>query len=108
MYGVTCNAFALGECSHVRKMREAAGKDLSVQTLLPYMTRSRFNAGKTLVRKGERADRLYYLLGSEIEVVEISQVLHAGVVVGEIAVFALLPLSSSMSQSVRHTMVAVR
>jgi CRP-like cAMP-binding protein len=72
----------------VREMREAPGKDLSVQTLLPYMTRRKFSAGETLVRKGERADRLYYLLDGEIEVVEISQVLHPGVMVGEIAVFA--------------------
>jgi CRP-like cAMP-binding protein len=72
----------------VREMREAPRKDLSVQTLLPYMTRRKFSAGETLVRKGERADRLYYLLNGEIEVVEISKVLHAGVMVGEIAVFA--------------------
>jgi CRP-like cAMP-binding protein len=72
----------------VREMRQAPGKDLSVQTLLPYMTRRKFSAGETLVREGERADRLYYLLDGEIEVVEISKVLHAGVMVGEIAVFA--------------------
>jgi CRP-like cAMP-binding protein len=72
----------------VREMRQAPGKDLSVQTLLPYMTRRKFSAGETLVRKGERADRLYYLLDGEIEVVEISKVLHADVMVGEIAVFA--------------------
>jgi CRP-like cAMP-binding protein len=72
----------------VREMREAPRKDLSIQTLLPYMTRRKFSAGETLVRKGERADRLYYLLNGEIEVVEISKVLHPGVMVGEIAVFA--------------------
>jgi CRP/FNR family transcriptional regulator, cyclic AMP receptor protein len=72
----------------VREMREAPRRDLSVQTLLPYMTRRKFRAGETLVRKGERADRLYYLVDGEIEVVEFSKVLHAGVMVGEIGVFA--------------------
>jgi CRP-like cAMP-binding protein len=52
------------------------------------MTRRKFGAGETLVRKGERADRLYYLSDGEIEVVEINKVLHAGVTVGEIGVFA--------------------
>jgi CRP/FNR family cyclic AMP-dependent transcriptional regulator len=72
----------------VREMREAPRKDLSVQTLLPYMTRRKFSVGQALVRKGERADRLYYLVDGEIEVVEFSKVLHPGVMVGEIGVFA--------------------
>jgi CRP/FNR family transcriptional regulator, cyclic AMP receptor protein len=72
----------------VREMRDAPRKDLSVQSLLPYMARRKFSAGETLVRKGERADRLYYLVDGEVEVIEISKVLHAGVVVGEIGVFA--------------------
>jgi CRP-like cAMP-binding protein len=75
----------------VREMRQAPRKDLSVQTLLPYMTRRKYNAGETLVRKGEGADRLYYLLDGEIEVVEIGKVLHAGAMLGEIAVFAPNP-----------------
>lgn len=72
----------------VRQMREAPRKDLSVQALLPYMTRRKFSAGETLVRKGERADRLYYLMDGEIEVVEFGKVLHAGVMLGEIGLFA--------------------
>jgi CRP/FNR family transcriptional regulator, cyclic AMP receptor protein len=72
----------------VREMREAPRKDLAVQTLLPYMTRRKFNAGETLVRKGERADRLYYLVDGEIEVTEFGKVLRAGAMVGEIGVFA--------------------
>jgi CRP-like cAMP-binding protein len=72
----------------VHDMRTAPRKDLSVQTLLPYMTRRKYSAGETLVRKGGRADRLFYLVDGEIEVLEISKVLHAGVTVGEIGVFA--------------------
>jgi CRP-like cAMP-binding protein len=72
----------------VHDMRTAPRKDLSVQTLLPYMTRRKYSAGETLVRKGGRADRLFYLVDGEIEVLEIGKVLHAGVMVGEIGVFA--------------------
>lgn len=72
----------------VREMRDAPRKDISVQALLPYMTRRKFNAGETLVRKGEQADRLFYLAEGEIEVIEFGKVLHAGAMVGEIGVFA--------------------
>lgn len=72
----------------VREMRGAPGRDLSIQTLLPYMTRRKFAAGATLVRKGEWADRLYYLVDGEIEVIEFNKMLGAGVIVGEIGVFA--------------------
>lgn len=72
----------------VREMRKTPRKDLSIRALLPYMTRRKLNAGEALVRKGERADRLYYLIDGEIEVIELNKVLHAGAMVGEIGVFA--------------------
>jgi CRP-like cAMP-binding protein len=69
-------------------MRKAPSEDLSIQTLLPYMTRQKFAAGKALVRKGERADRLYYLVDGELEITDFKKVLHSGSLVGEIGVFA--------------------
>lgn len=72
----------------VRDMREAPGRDLSIQALLPFMTRRNFAAGETLVRKGEKADRLYYLVDGEIEILDFKKVLNSGVMVGEIGVFA--------------------
>ena len=71
----------------VREMRETPQKGLAVRSLLPYMVRRKFSAGETLVRKGDRADTLYYLVDGEIEVVEFSKVLHPGATVGEIGVF---------------------
>lgn len=72
----------------IRDMRKTPRADLSIQTLLPYMTRRKFTAGETLVRKGENADRLYYLVGGELEVADFKKVLSSGAVVGEIGVFA--------------------
>jgi hypothetical protein len=54
-------------------MREANSGDLSIQSLLPYMMRRKFAAGETLVRKGGSADRLYYLLDSELEITRDQQ-----------------------------------
>jgi CRP/FNR family transcriptional regulator, cyclic AMP receptor protein len=72
----------------IRDMREIPRGDLSIKTLLPYMTRRNFTAGETLVRKGERADRLYYLVDGELEVTDFKKVLNSGAIVGEIGVFA--------------------
>jgi CRP/FNR family transcriptional regulator, cyclic AMP receptor protein len=72
----------------VREMREVPRRDLAIQSLLPYMTRRRFGASETLVRKGERADRLYYLMDGELEVIEFSKLLRPGTTVGEIGVFS--------------------
>jgi CRP-like cAMP-binding protein len=72
----------------VRDMREPRCEDLSIQTILPYMTRRQFAAGDILVRKGGRADRLYYLADGELEITDFKKVLNCGAMVGEIGVFA--------------------
>jgi CRP/FNR family cyclic AMP-dependent transcriptional regulator len=72
----------------VRNIRDAQREGLSMQSLLPYMTRRKFTAGETLVRKGEKADRLYYLVDGELEITDLGKALKPGAVVGEIGVFA--------------------
>jgi CRP-like cAMP-binding protein len=83
------NAFRLVQFQQlVRDMRQAKTEELSIQSLLPFMTRRKFAAGETLVRKGEIADRLYYLVDGELEIADINKVLKSGAIVGEIGVFA--------------------
>lgn len=72
----------------VQEMRGCPRDDLSIRTLLPHMTRRTFAAGETLVRKGERADRLYYLVDGELEVATFKKALTPGAMFGEIGVFA--------------------
>jgi CRP/FNR family transcriptional regulator, cyclic AMP receptor protein len=72
----------------VRDIRDAHREDLSIQSLLPYMTRKTLSMDETLVRKGEKADRLFYLLDGEMEVVELGKILKPGAMIGEIGVFA--------------------
>ena len=60
----------------VRDIRDAHREDLSIQGLLPYMKRKKLAAGETLVRKGDKADRLYYLLDGELEIVDLSKILN--------------------------------
>ena len=72
----------------VTDMRRAPRDDLVVQTLLPFMAQRKFAAGETLVRKGEVADKLYYLVDGELEIMDYQKPLLPGAVVGEIGVFA--------------------
>jgi CRP/FNR family transcriptional regulator, cyclic AMP receptor protein len=72
----------------VQAMRDAQSSELSLKSLLPYMKRRRLSAGDILVRKGDKADRLYYLVEGELEVADFGKPLRAGAVVGEIGVFA--------------------
>ena len=62
--------------------------DLSMESILPIMTHRRFRAGETLIRKGEPADRLFYLDRGEAKVVEIGKTVSSGSVLGEIGIFA--------------------
>jgi CRP-like cAMP-binding protein len=70
----------------VRGISQSA--DLSMESILPFMAHRRVRAGETLMRKGEQADRLFYLFHGQIEVVEVRKTLSSGTVIGEIGVFA--------------------
>lgn len=72
----------------IRDVRQAQGTDLPVQSMFPYMTQREVPAGETLIRKGEKADRLFYLLEGELEIVDLGKRLEPGAVLGEIGVFA--------------------
>lgn len=72
----------------VRAMQRAHSGELPIRNLLPYMSSRLLRAGDVLVRKGERADRLYYLMEGELEIPDTDVVLRSGAVVGEIGIFA--------------------
>jgi CRP-like cAMP-binding protein len=72
----------------VRDVRDAHREDLPIQSLLPYMVQQSLAAGETLIRKGDKADRLYFLVEGTLEIVEFGKMLEAGAVLGEIGVFA--------------------
>jgi CRP/FNR family transcriptional regulator, cyclic AMP receptor protein len=72
----------------VNDVRNAHRGELSMDSLLPYMTKRDVAAGAILVRRGEKADRLYYLSEGELELTDFGKTLQRGAVFGEIGVFA--------------------
>jgi hypothetical protein len=72
-----------------RRVRRAAAPGSAVQVWLrPYMKRRYIKRGEVLFRRGDPADRLYFLADGRLEVVEKSGTIEAGRMFGEIAFFA--------------------
>jgi CRP/FNR family transcriptional regulator, cyclic AMP receptor protein len=72
----------------VQGVQAAKSTDLSIESLLPFMSRKTLKAGDMLVRKGEEADRMFYLTRGNVEIQELGKIVGPGSVVGEIGVFA--------------------
>jgi hypothetical protein len=72
----------------VQGMKSATSADLSVEAFLPFMSRRRFKAREIMIQRGDRADRMFYLVDGQVEVKEIKKTLGPGNVLGEIGVFA--------------------
>jgi CRP/FNR family transcriptional regulator, cyclic AMP receptor protein len=83
------NAFRLIQLRRLMREIGAARKsELSLNSLLPFMRRREVAANQILIRKGDTADRLYYLSGGTLEMPDLGKVFEPGSVVGEIGVFS--------------------
>jgi len=83
------NLYRLIQCRRlIQDIRKAQSEEIPINSLLPYMKKRSFSAGELLIRKGEQADRLYYLSDGEIEITDYGKKLGPGAIVGEIGVFA--------------------
>jgi hypothetical protein len=72
----------------IRRVREASRGDLSMEWLLPLMSRQKLEAGHVLFRKGDPASSMYLILEGTVRITEIDVVLGPGALVGEMGVFA--------------------
>src|SRR5215467_8649006 len=82
------NIFRLCEMKQlVKKVREASTKELAVEYLLPYMRREKLEQGGVLFRKGDAAEKIYFIEAGKVTIPEIRKVLTAGAVFGEVGIF---------------------
>ena len=83
------NARHLWEIKKLSREVAQATQDSPIsQWLLPHMRRREFKAGEVLFRRGDAADRLIYVARGELTVEEISKVIPAGELIGEIGLFS--------------------
>jgi hypothetical protein len=73
----------------IRDVRAASSTGaISVDKLLPFMRQRRFRAETVLFRKGDKADRLFYVSRGSLEITELGIEVGPGAVIGEMGVFA--------------------
>src|SRR6476620_1083734 len=69
----------------VKRARIAAGGDLSMDWLKPFMTRRKYGKGDVLFRKGDRANEMFFTVTGKFLVTELGIELPPGRLVGELA-----------------------
>jgi CRP/FNR family transcriptional regulator, cyclic AMP receptor protein len=83
------NAYRLHEQMRlVRKVRKASNEDLSMDWLLPFMTKRHVEAGQVLFRKGQPADEMFIVTSGRLRLSEIAADVLPGGVVGELGLLA--------------------
>ena len=69
----------------IKKVRAAAGADLSMNWLRPYMKKRRHRAGDILFRKGDSATEMFLVGKGRYLVIELNIELQPGQIFGELA-----------------------
>ncbi len=72
----------------IRKVREAARGEMSMEWLIPHMSHQRFESGHVLFRQGDTANTMYLILEGSIRLEEIGVTVGPGALLGEIGLFA--------------------
>jgi CRP/FNR family transcriptional regulator, cyclic AMP receptor protein len=72
----------------IKGVKAAQRSELSVESLLPFMSPRSVKAGEVLINKGDKADRMYYLFSGTMEITELNKLLEPGAIFGEIGIFS--------------------
>jgi hypothetical protein len=68
----------------IRQVKAASAGDYSMDWLKPFMTRRAAKAGDVLFRKGDEADRMYFVVSGRLRIAELAIDVLPGTVVGEL------------------------
>ncbi len=83
------NVVRLGQIKRlISKIRDASANEGPLEPLIPYMKRESFAKGDALFRKGDKADKIYYVQAGAVTIPEIGRELGEGSVFGEVGIFA--------------------
>lgn len=72
----------------VNKVRESARGEFKMDFLVPFMKKEGFKKGDTVFRKGDEADKMYYLQRGTVKVEEVGTYVAEGELIGEIGIFS--------------------
>ncbi len=71
-----------------QRVRAASQGEQTLGALKPFMRRQTCRTGEVVFRKGDTADRLYYLVSGAFHVIEVDVTLRGGAFVGELGLLA--------------------
>ncbi len=69
-------------------VKNASEGNLSLQSLIPYMTKEKVQKGDILFRKGDTAEIMYYISRGNIQLEEIDTIVEKGNLLGEMGIFS--------------------
>jgi len=72
----------------IEKVRHVAREDYSFEWLVPYMSKQTYKAHDVLFRKGDVADRTFYIQKGRVRLVEIDKEARSGDLIGEMGIFS--------------------
>jgi hypothetical protein len=72
----------------VKQVKSASQGDMSMDWLKPFMHKRAITAGEIMFRKGDEADRMFFVVSGQLHLQEIDIDLSPGAVVGELGMLA--------------------
>lgn len=72
----------------ITNVKEASAGNFSLQSLIPYMNIEDVKKGDVIFKKGDMADKMYYLCKGRIKLEEYGLVLEKGNLLGEMGIFS--------------------
>lgn len=72
----------------INRVKESSKGDMSMDFLVPYMTRESFKKGEILFKKDDDANKVYYLRKGIARVMEFDAYIKEGELLGEIGIFS--------------------
>ena len=72
----------------MKGVRAVQLSDMSIDSLLPFMSHRFAQAGQVLISRDDKADRMHYLVKGTMRIVELGKIIGPGAVLGEIGIFS--------------------
>ncbi len=71
-----------------KKVKEAKTGKFPVESLIPFMSKHKYTKGDVIFKKGDTADKIFYIESGSVYLEEIGREVPAGEVIGEIGIFS--------------------
>jgi len=72
----------------ISDVKDASHNDVSMDALIPYMSKIRYKKGDVLFEKGDTADRIYYIANGSIKLVDLDINVGKNQIIGEMGIFS--------------------